>query len=753
MGLLKALFKKKAAASPPPDHATTRNSHAHTLEKPSVSDSAYSGDIPTVDNGILGGNPLDSYADISSTSLETVDYTHDEEDAFQAPSVPLNVKDSIVVRVASNGQPLPLELQSTAIEKEALSTPEADGDEHHHHHEHHHHDNDDRELEEKEILISSGDEIDAVAAIENAPLATSSPFQSMVYLTEDVENDDGDHDADNISVLSADDVGEGGSGSITQLQHRELSSLSAGDISELNRALETLEIEIPVTVSSPLAAAAAAAANSSSTTAAANDTREENSSQGAVQIINSNAAAASTSAAAAVVLGSSPGGSPSTASMNASPYVHAKNMVKLYNDLALKLMDAKEHTQALNLLQKAETLLDNDAAWVLLQVSSSDPLNASSSSYSYSNSSITGERGSGSLDSGSGSFKEIPNSTEEERAAANFRLSTQESSMDEAALAALTDADRLAAKRNRLRAITYNNIGCLYKRTDAAELALPYLHSALSLEEAAGHVHDCASTHLNLCAAYSALTRFKEALAHAERAILLLQRQLWGPSAASFPDGIAFLSRVLAALAVVVAEGPGNGGGNSGAADAEKAANFAAAHKRQRKLFSCANILAMAYHNAAVEHERLNRVREAQVSYLRACQIGTKFLGIKSSITLALIHAQKGFTARQQREAASGDGGGPLGGGGGNRKTPSTISMSSSRSNNASSHLTGGGGGGGGGGLRVKQTGGASSSKRVTVGASSSSRSGGVSHTSRAGKTSGLSGSASSSKLSGRDRR
>lgn len=36
-----------------------------------------------------------------------------------------------------------------------------------------------------------------------------------------------------------------------------------------------------------------------------------------------------------------------------------------------------------------------------------------------------------------------------------------------------------------------------------------------------------------------------------------------------------------------------------------------------RTLLGSANVLAMAYHNAAVEHEKLGRLREALVSFTR----------------------------------------------------------------------------------------------------------------------------------------
>ena len=63
------------------------------------------------------------------------------------------------------------------------------------------------------------------------------------------------------------------------------------------------------------------------------------------------------------------------------------------------------------------------------------------------------------------------------------------------------------------QAITYNNLGCLFKRRNMPQLALQYLQRALALEEGGGRpvqVQNSSSTHLNICAAYSALKRPKE---------------------------------------------------------------------------------------------------------------------------------------------------------------------------------------------------------------------------------------------------
>jgi tetratricopeptide (TPR) repeat protein len=284
------------------------------------------------------------------------------------------------------------------------------------------------------------------------------------------------------------------------------------------------------------------------------------------------------------LLGSSPARSSSTIGGES----YSRNMTKLYNDLALRLMDVREYDQALAMLQKAEVLLDTDASWK--SASSSDGGGNASTSHQ---------------------------------------------------------------QRDRLRSITYNNIGCLYKRRAMPQEALAYLHKALTLESAAGDVHNSASTHLNLSAAYSALSRFGDALWHAERAIIILQRQLWGATC-SFQDGVIHASRLVASIEAKVAKDSKQEDKN------DKSDKTVVELKRtQRQLLANANILCMAYYNAAVENERLGKLREAQVSYHRATTVGHRFLPQKSATMLAITKAQKAFLSRQQqRNALSGGAGG-----------------------------------------------------------------------------------------------
>lgn len=228
----------------------------------------------------------------------------------------------------------------------------------------------------------------------------------------------------------------------------------------------------------------------------------------------------------------------------ADPSGYAKQMVKLYTTMGLKLMDSRKFDESLAMMRKAEALVENDTMW-------GPPVAVNS-------------------------------------------------------------------KRMRLQAITYNNLGCLFKRRNLPQQALQYLTKALAIEEETGHVHNAASTHLNICAAYSSLRRYREALAHAERAIVLLQRALW-PHSATFHDGLMQLSKVLAATA------------------------------SDKKLLSGVNVLAIAYHNAALEHERLGKLKEAHVCFTRASTLALKCLGPRASLSTSLQRALKAFMARHQQ--------------------------------------------------------------------------------------------------------
>lgn len=255
MGLLKALFKRKVAASgigggkEGPEGAETtistfnklsldeRPGQGATRPLPFQSDATSWGD-PEARPGIVGQNPLESMLDISVRSHETVDYTHDDDEACDVnqqgedghsshpngSTTSLSVGDS---SVAPSPEPdTDGSITSLSISDDPAASESAAGE--------------DNNGGEEDLRLppppghSTGD-LTAEALV---------PLQSMVYLTEDGENM-----ADTMSVVS-DSFHEG-----------ELST----ELSHLGRALETLEnqggalvVNSAGTETSPAAAAAAA---------------------------------------------------------------------------------------------------------------------------------------------------------------------------------------------------------------------------------------------------------------------------------------------------------------------------------------------------------------------------------------------------------------------------------------------------------------------------------------------------------------
>ncbi len=61
--------------------------------------------------------------------------------------------------------------------------------------------------------------------------------------------------------------------------------------------------------------------------------------------------------------------------------------------------------------------------------------------------------------------------------------------------------------RMKLRAVTFNNFGCFYKRRGKLHAALQYLAKALKIELTSEEVDNPAGTHLNLCATLSQLAK------------------------------------------------------------------------------------------------------------------------------------------------------------------------------------------------------------------------------------------------------
>ncbi|CAG9325755.1 unnamed protein product [Blepharisma stoltei] len=136
--------------------------------------------------------------------------------------------------------------------------------------------------------------------------------------------------------------------------------------------------------------------------------------------------------------------------------------------------------------------------------------------------------------------------------------------------------------KDKLLAITYNNLGCFFRRTGKQQQALDYLFKAADLEKAKkAEVGDVASTHLNICVILSEKGEHERALRHALKSLYILR--------GSYP-AIPYLL----------------------------------------------TSLGIAYHNAGIEYEYLNQTKDAMDCFKKGFDLCKIKLGLDNEITKAL---------------------------------------------------------------------------------------------------------------------
>ena len=101
----------------------------------------------------------------------------------------------------------------------------------------------------------------------------------------------------------------------------------------------------------------------------------------------------------------------------------------------------------------------------------------------------------------------------------------------EISLKMLQRAQVLCESNDQVKAITYNNIACYYRKVGKLKLALSFLQNALQIEKKLSVAENAADTHLNICAVLSQLNKHDLALLHATSAVALLQELMLGGSA------------------------------------------------------------------------------------------------------------------------------------------------------------------------------------------------------------------------------
>ena len=102
----------------------------------------------------------------------------------------------------------------------------------------------------------------------------------------------------------------------------------------------------------------------------------------------------------------------------------------------------------------------------------------------------------------------------------------------------LKKAELFTENNERLRAITFNNYACLFRKTNKLRNALSYLEQALDLEytclntaettpvDESLKISNPCEIHLNICAILSQMGKHELALHHAMKALLLIQDEL-----------------------------------------------------------------------------------------------------------------------------------------------------------------------------------------------------------------------------------
>jgi tetratricopeptide (TPR) repeat protein len=143
---------------------------------------------------------------------------------------------------------------------------------------------------------------------------------------------------------------------------------------------------------------------------------------------------------------------------------------------------------------------------------------------------------------------------------------------------AIMIANNTEASNDSLLAVTYNNLGCFFKKTGKMHAALSYLRRALK-SEVALETDDVtvAGTHLNICSVLSKLGKHDKANQHALMALELISAKLNDQ-----PDTVTHDDYM---------------------------------------------VLAMAYHNVAVEREYLKDWDHAAMAYKQGYQVAKRILG------------------------------------------------------------------------------------------------------------------------------
>jgi len=153
---------------------------------------------------------------------------------------------------------------------------------------------------------------------------------------------------------------------------------------------------------------------------------------------------------------------------------------------------------------------------------------------------------------------------------------------------AILIAHQAEGSTTSLLAVTCNNLGCYYKKVGKFHGALSYLRQALKMEIELGTDEvTLAGTHLNICAILSKLEKHEQAVQHAHSALELINQRIKGAE----PDTVS------------------------------------------QDDYS---VLAIAYHNVAVERDHLQHYEKAAAAFQQGHQVAKRCLGEDHPLAITL---------------------------------------------------------------------------------------------------------------------
>jgi tetratricopeptide (TPR) repeat protein len=143
--------------------------------------------------------------------------------------------------------------------------------------------------------------------------------------------------------------------------------------------------------------------------------------------------------------------------------------------------------------------------------------------------------------------------------------------------------------RLKLIGITLNNLGCYYKKRKQPKVALSYLKRALEVEsQTKSDEINIASSHLNMCAIFSSLSKHQKALHHSKQSLKILQ-SLYETEGYNYKKSITLVTT-----------------------------------------------LVISYYNTAVEYEFLHKYIEAYNHFEKGCEIADSELGLMHPMSINL---------------------------------------------------------------------------------------------------------------------